>query len=153
MWNGLGNKPSLFPTVDLFDAACKHESFSIINRIFLYFKLFFQCILAFLPSMEKSLIFCLCLYSLCRSGNNHFDVHFRLIGRVLFRRKMEKTRSVKEEMDGSVFISRQGRHLSSDKYYDSSTFPYLYLDLACKQLCFPPRKGINRRNKSTVVII
>ena len=30
-----------------------------------------------------------------------------------------------------------------------STFPYLYLDLACKQLCFPPGKGINRRNEST----
>ena len=30
-----------------------------------------------------------------------------------------------------------------------STFPYLYLDLACKQVCFPPGKGINRRNEST----
>ena len=29
-----------------------------------------------------------------------------------FRRKMEKTRSVKEEMDGKVFISRQSRHIS-----------------------------------------
>ena len=28
-----------------------------------------------------------------------------------FRRKMEKTRSVKEEMDGEMFISRQSRHL------------------------------------------
>ena len=28
----------------------------------------------------------------------------------------------------------------------------MYLDLACKQLCFPPRKAINRRNKSTVII-
>ena len=31
------------------------------------------------------------------------DPHF-------FCRKMEKTRSVKEEMDGEVFLSRQGRH-------------------------------------------
>ena len=30
-----------------------------------------------------------------------------------------------------------------------STFPYLYLDLAGEQLCFPPRKAINRRNEST----
>ena len=30
-----------------------------------------------------------------------------------------------------------------------SNFPCLYLDLACKQLCFPPGKGINRRNEST----
>ena len=30
-----------------------------------------------------------------------------------------------------------------------STFPYLYLDSACKQLCFPPGRGINRRNEYT----
>ena len=29
-----------------------------------------------------------------------------------FRRKMEKTRSMKEEMDEEVFISRQSRHFS-----------------------------------------
>ena len=29
------------------------------------------------------------------------------------------------------------------------TFHYLYLDLACEQLCFPPGKGISRRNEST----
>ena len=29
-----------------------------------------------------------------------------------FRRKMEKTQSVREEMDGKVFVSRQSRHLS-----------------------------------------
>ena len=29
-----------------------------------------------------------------------------------FRRKMEKTRSLKEEMNGEMFISRQSRHLS-----------------------------------------
>ena len=30
--------------------------------------------------------------------------------RTFFCRKMEKTRSVREEMDGKVFISRQSRH-------------------------------------------
>ena len=35
-----------------------------------------------------------------------------------FRRKMEKTRSVKEEMDGEKFISRQSRHAFPHKYYD-----------------------------------
>ena len=29
----------------------------------------------------------------------------------------------------------------------------MYLTLACKQLCFPPRKGINRRNESTFIIM
>ena len=36
----------------------------------------------------------------------------------LFRRKMEKTRSVKKEMDGETFISRQSRHLFLYKNYD-----------------------------------
>ena len=31
-----------------------------------------------------------------------------------------------------------------------STFPYLYLDLACKQLCFRPGKSINMRNESSI---
>ena len=29
----------------------------------------------------------------------------------------------------------------------------MYLDLACKQLCFPPKKVKNRRNKSTINVI
>ena len=41
-WNGLGNTPSLFQTVDLIDAACNHESFYIINLISPYFRLFFH---------------------------------------------------------------------------------------------------------------
>ena len=35
-----------------------------------------------------------------------------------FCRKMEKTRSINEEMDGEVFISRQIRQPSLYKYYD-----------------------------------
>ena len=42
MWNGLEYKPSLFQTVVLSDVAFNHESFSIINFIFPYFKIFFQ---------------------------------------------------------------------------------------------------------------
>ena len=35
-----------------------------------------------------------------------------------FRLKVEETRSVKEKMDGEVFISRQSRHFSLYKKYD-----------------------------------
>ena len=45
-------------------------------------------------------MFCFCYYLFCRRGNNNYDVHFWRIGPVLFRRKMENTRSMKEEMDG-----------------------------------------------------
>ena len=84
MRNGLGNKPSLFPAVDLIDSACKHEHFSIMNFFFPYSKLFFQLYHSFYSCIEISLIFCLCLYLLCRRGNNHSDVHFQRIGPVLF---------------------------------------------------------------------
>ena len=59
----------------------------------------------------------------------------------IFRRKMEKTRSVKEEMEGKLFISRQSRHVSFVFVMIKVLFPILCLYLACKQLCFPPRKG------------
>ena len=37
-----------------------------------------------------------------------------------------------------------------DAIPSESTFPFLYFDLACKQLCFPPGKGINRRKENTI---
>ena len=109
-WNGLRNTPSVFQTVVLIDAACNHESFYIMNLILSYFKLFFDCIIVFIPCMEVPLIFCLCFFLLCRRGNNHFDVLSDGSDRTFFCRKMERTRSVREEMYGRVFISRQSRH-------------------------------------------
>ena len=60
--------------------------------------------------------------------------------RYIFRRKMKKTRSVKEEMEGKLFISRQSRHSSIVIIMIKVLFPTLYVYLACKHLCFPPRK-------------
>ena len=62
------------------------------------------------------------------------------LDRYIFRRKMENTRSLKWEMDGKVFISRQSRHISFVIIMNKVLFRTLYLDLACKHLCFPPRK-------------
>ena len=47
-----------------------------------------------------------------------------------------------------LFPARVGT-LAFDAVLFDSTFPNLYFDLACKQLCFPPGKSINRRNEST----
>ena len=58
----------------------------------------------------------------------------------MFRRKMEKTRSVKEEVEGKLFISRQSRHISFAIIMIKVLFPTLYFYLVCKQLCFPPWK-------------
>ena len=63
---------------------------------------------------------------------------------------MEKARPMMEEMDGKVVHFPPESVVSNfDVILLDSTFPYLYLDLACKQLCFQPGKGINRRNEST----
>ena len=53
---------------------------------------------------------------------------------------MEKTQSVKEEMEGKLFISRQSGHIFIVIIMIKVLFSTLYLYLACKQLCFPPRK-------------
>ena len=109
-WNGLGNTRSLFQTVVLIDAACNHESFCIINFNFPYFRLFFQLYYSFYSLYGNTFDHLFIFFLLCRCGNNHLDDHFRRIGPYFFP-KMEKTRSVREEMDGRGFISRQSRHL------------------------------------------
>ena len=73
------------------------------------------------------------------------------LGPSLSCRKMEKARQMREEMDGkAVYFPPDSAYSDFDVIHLDSTFPYLYLDLASKQLCFPPGKGINRRNESTV---
>ena len=57
-----------------------------------------------------------------------------------FRRKMEKTGSIEEEMVRKLFISRQSRHISFVNFLIKVLLPILYLVLVCKQFCFPPRK-------------
>ena len=53
-------------------------------------------------------------------------------------------------MDGSVkFLPGLGFFLCNNMNKESA-FPYLYSILACKLLCFPPRKCLNRRNESTI---
>ena len=71
------------------------------------------------------------------------------LGPSIFCRKMENAQPTREEMDWKLFISSQSRHCHIDSVIYKSTFPYLYLDLACKKLCFPPGKGKDRRNEST----
>ena len=50
---------------------------------------------------------------------------------------------------GCLFPARVG-FLTFDVILFDSTFPYLYFGLACKELCFPPEKGLNRRNENTI---
>ena len=64
--------------------------------------------------MEIALIFTLCQYLCVGAGITILMSTSDGSDRTLFCRKMERTRSVREEMDGGVFISRQSRHLFFD---------------------------------------
>ena len=73
------------------------------------------------------------------------------LGPSIFRRKIEKARPMREEMDRKVvFFPASVGIFIFDAILLNSTVPYLYLDLAGKQFCFPPGKGKNRRNESTI---
>ena len=153
-WDGLGNTRSLFQTVVLIDAACNHESFYNVHLIFPYFKIFSDCIIVFIPCMEKTLIFCFCYYLLCRRGNNHFDVHFRRIGPFFFLSKDGKD-AVPEGRNGlkGVYFPPESASFSLINNMIKVLFPICTLIWRVNIFVFPPRKGINRRNESTIIII
>ena len=56
---------------------------------------------------------------------------------------MEKTRLVREEVDGKEFFPAKVGISAFDVVICECNFHYLHLDLACKQLC------LRRRNEST----
>ena len=66
---------------------------------------------------------------------------------------MEKTRSMKEEMDGKVFNSCQSRHFSILDSMNKVVFPICILKWRVSNDVSRQGKGINRRNESTIKII
>ena len=102
--------------------------------------------------MEISLIFCLCFIYCVGAGIATFvsisdgsDLYF-------FCRKIEKTRSVKEEVDGKcLFPARVGISPLINNMI-KVLFPTCTLIWRVNN-CFLPRKGIGRRNRSTVINI
>ena len=88
--------------------------FSISTYLFHTFPFIFKRIFKYSPIMEIALIFTLCRYLCVGAGITTLMSISDGSDRTLFCRKMERTRSVREEMDGRVFISRQSRHLFFD---------------------------------------
>ena len=66
-----------------------------------------------------------------------------------FRRKMEKTRSRKGEMDGRVFISHQTRQFSFVENMIERLFPICILNWHVNIYVIRQRKSVNTRNEST----
>ena len=110
----------------------------------------FWCIFQYFPFMENLsdhffvIIFCVgARLSTLLLSSDWSDPYF-------FRRKMEKTRSVKEEMEGELFISCQSRHISFVSYLIWVKYFSLICTLTWRVNNFVSRqgKGINRRNES-----
>ena len=112
---------------------------------FFIFSILSYCI--FLSQLKKALI--PRLYTRCRRGKKHFDVLLRRIRTVHFLSKDGKGASY-DGRDGwkIVFFPPESAYSDFDVILLDSTFPYLYLDLPCKRLRFPPGKIINRRHES-----
>ena len=138
----------------LIDAACNHESFEMTNPIFPYFRFFSDCIIVFIPCMEITLISCFCYYLLCRRGNNHFDDHFRRIGLYfnLSKGGKDAVREGRNEWKG-VYFPPESASFSLINIMIKVLFPICTLIWRVNIYVFPPRKGINRRNESTMIII
>ena len=83
------------------------------------------------------------------AGKKHFDFCLWRIMSVHFLSKDGKNASY-EGRDGWKFFFKARVSIPTFMLsFFNSTVPYLYHDLACKQLCFPPREVINGRNENT----
>ena len=69
-----------------------------------------------------------------------------------FSLKMGKAQSMKKEMDGEVFISRQSRQFFIDNTIKVLP-PICTLNWRVNNFVSRQGKGINRRNESTMIII
>ena len=129
MRNGLGKSLVFFPSGEFnWCYMLTHANTNLfhLSCVFIYMHSsyiwpMFQCFDVFF-FWKMSLIF-VSYYLLCRRKNKHFDVHFRRIRPVHFRRKMGNTRSTKEEMDGRVLISRQSWHFPFVHNMKKELFP------------------------------
>ena len=98
---------------------------------------------------KSSWSFVLVIIYCAGAGISTLTSNFDKLDPYTFRRKMEKTRSVNEEMDGKMFIARQSRHLSLSfiwiKYFS------LLCTLTWRVNKYVSHRGesINRTNEST----
>ena len=130
---------------------CKHELFSwIISTFFMYF-IFFDLFLL-ISSYGKPVwsfpyvkIYCFGAgVTTLMSISDGLDPYF-------FRRKMEKTRSMEEGMDGELFISRQSRHFSFIDTMIRKHFPISTLIWHVNKYISLQGTCINRRNEKTII--
>ena len=113
----------------------------VMYFVFYFISSFFHLVFfIFLSKLRKFVKSGLC--TIFPRGNKHFDVHLRRIRSVPFLSRDGKGASY-EGRDGwkSCLFPAWVGIFDFDVIRYKVLFPILYLDLACKQLCFPPRKA------------
>ena len=85
--------------------------FHLSNYVATYF-------LNFLIMESLLCLSCFCWRKLCQCGNKHFDALFRQNTPIFFCQNMERTRPMRNDVDGKLFISRLSWFLSLCKNSD-----------------------------------
>ena len=90
----------------------------------------------------------MCVYIIVGAGVSTLMSISDGLSHSIIRQQMEKTRLVRgrDGLEKCLFSTAVGN--SAFIFVNESTFPHLYLDLACKQLCFPPRKRYKQEKKN-----
>ena len=73
------------------------------------------------------------------------------LGLYIFRRKLEKTRRMKEEFDGNVFVSRQSQRFLFIVKMVKMLYPVCTLTWRVNNCVSRQGKGIKRTNESSTV--
>ena len=148
--NGQGKKPSFVPKVDFIFAI-------VFPSMQLYFRDCFSVIYLVLMHFcdtflwwKSFVIFCLSLFLVPSRGKAIWFpfFHFWRIGPVLCR-KMERRRSMKEKMDGELFLSRQSQHFPSIDKMFKVLLPVFTVNWCVNNYVSLHGKGISLRNEST----
>ena len=122
-----------------------------MNFVFCFF-FSFRCIFIIIFFWKTSLIFCLCYFLCWRRLTSLMSISDGL-DPYLFRRKMEKTRSMKEEMGGEVFISARVVIFSFIDRMIKKLFPICTLSWRVNTYVSRQGKDKNRKNGSIIIII
>ena len=126
---------------------CKQELYpSFICPLFYLFLLFVDAFLVISPYGKLFWSFVDVIIYYVNAGITALMSIFDGLDPYFSVEKMEKTRPMKEEMDGEVFISRQSRHFSFIDSIFKVLFRICTLNWRVNNYVSCQGKGINRRN-------
>ena len=112
----------------------------------------FPDVFQYSPLMENFFYLLFMLLFICQRGNNHFDVHFRWIGPVLFPSKDVKD-AVREGRNGRkcVYFPQKSAFLPFLNTMNKELFPIFSLNWPFNKYVSRQGKGINRRTESNYI--